>query len=163
MNRNRGYTIIDEPRPGSLARLAVDPLWPFLALMVGGPWVGLPWFVFNGVAIGSASLRKEITWALVALVTQVAIWSGVIVLVGALGLGKLELGYLRFVPIVSMMTWGYVLHFNQARSAQLFVHFGGRLHLGWPLAIGASVARPWVADALDRLPSIGIYLRLVLA
>lgn len=163
MSRSRGYTIIDEPHPGTLARAAVDPLWPFLALMMGGPWVGLPWFVFNGVAIGSASLRKEIGWAAVALVLQTAIWLGMIALVGALGLGKLELGYLRFAPIVSLMTCGYLLHFNQARSAQLFVHFGGRLRLGWPLAIAASVGRPWVADALDHLPSIGVYLRLVLA
>ena len=34
-----GYRIADEPRPGAMEHLAVDPLWPFLAIMFGGAWL----------------------------------------------------------------------------------------------------------------------------
>ena len=42
-----GYRIADEPRPGAMEHLAVDPLWPFLAIMFGGAWLSWPWFVFK--------------------------------------------------------------------------------------------------------------------
>ena len=47
------YRIGDEPRPGALARVAVDPMWPLLAVMLGGVWLSWPWFVLNGVVVGS--------------------------------------------------------------------------------------------------------------
>jgi hypothetical protein len=160
--RSRGYQIIDEPRPGALARIAVDPLWPFLGLLMGGPWLGFPWFVLNALAIGSAAFRKELFWAIGGLVGLVVVCAGVVGTLILLGGGKAEFGYLRFIPIVWLMGCGYVLHLSQARSAQLFAYFGGRIRVGWPVVIlGAVVVRPWLGPELLKLPA-GWFIYLVL-
>jgi hypothetical protein len=159
-----GYQIIDEPRSGPLSAVAVDPLWPFLALMFAGPWLGLPWFVVNALAIGSATQKKETLWVAAALAGQFALWGGLFWLVDEVDVGKIAVGYLRFIPIVWILGFGYVLHFSQTRSAQLFVYFGGRFRVGWPIAIAGGIyGRPFVAHALEQLPSFGLYLKLVLA
>lgn len=157
------YRIMDEPRPGPLAAWAVDPLWPFLALMMAGPWLGFPWFLFNGLAIGSARQKREVAWIAGGWLTLAALYAGLFVLAEALKLGRFELGYLRFGPIVWLMICGYALHFSQGRSAQLFAHFGGRLRQGWWVAIlGGLVGREQVAAALEKLPA-GWFLKLVMA
>jgi len=53
------YRIIDEPRPGPLAQIAVNPVWPFLSVMMAGGWLAWPWFALNAFAIGSARKRAE--------------------------------------------------------------------------------------------------------
>jgi len=47
MSTTDGYRIADEPRPGALSQLAVNPLWPLLAVMLGGTWIAWPWFALN--------------------------------------------------------------------------------------------------------------------
>ena len=67
------YRIMDEPSPSSVARWAVKPFWPLLATMMAGTWLGAPWFVFNGFALGSPTRRREIVLALVALLGSAAL------------------------------------------------------------------------------------------
>lgn len=161
--RAKEYKIIDEPRPGTMSKFAVDPLWPFLALMMAGPWLGFPWFVFNGMAIGSARLKREITWVVFGWLGVVALFGGLYLLVVQLNLGKVEVGYLKFAPVVWLMITGYVLHFSQARSAQLFAYFGGTLRNGMLIALaGAFFVREPLGEALQALP-LGWFLRLVIA
>ena len=54
------YEIIDEPRASRASSLAVDPLWPFLATMLGGAWLGWPWFLVNSHALGSSTKGREV-------------------------------------------------------------------------------------------------------
>ena len=58
------YRLPDEPQPSGLSRWAVDPLWPLLAVMLAGNVFGMAWSVFNGLAMGSPTRRRE--WLLVA-------------------------------------------------------------------------------------------------
>ena len=58
------YRIADEPTPGRLAGLVVNPFWPLLGAMLGGFWLALPWFALNAAALGSATRRRE--WAYLA-------------------------------------------------------------------------------------------------
>ena len=60
------YHLADEPRPGGLAHLAVQPFWPLLAMMLAGSWLALPWFVVNALAVGSPTRGKEIGLAVLA-------------------------------------------------------------------------------------------------
>ncbi len=56
------YRIVDEPVQTRVSRLAVRPLWPWLALALGGAWAGVPWFAVNAFALGSKeALRLEQT------------------------------------------------------------------------------------------------------
>ena len=70
-----GYRIVDEPEPGSWAHLSVSPLIPMFAVMLAGNWLGLPWFVFNGFAFGSATRRKEAILAITGFLgSAVVLW-----------------------------------------------------------------------------------------
>ena len=61
------YRIADEPAPGSLAVVATSPLWPFIAVMLGGVWLSWTWFAVNSFAVGSPSRRREIIWIVAGL------------------------------------------------------------------------------------------------
>ena len=67
-----GYHIPDEPRPGGLVRWAVNPVWPFIAVMLGGAWLSWGWFLFNGAAIGSPSRARERLLVAVGLLRHTA-------------------------------------------------------------------------------------------
>ena len=66
MPRASAYEIIDEPAPSTLTRFAVSPMFPLLAFMLGGAWLGWAWIAFNGYAFGSATRRRELGVALAA-------------------------------------------------------------------------------------------------
>ncbi|MFZ5636965.1 MAG: hypothetical protein ACOY82_10335 [Pseudomonadota bacterium] len=125
------YRIPDEPRPTGLIRYAVDPLWPLLAIMMSGNALGLAWFAFNSRALGSVSAMRE--WAYIAgsLLGCVAIAFLIrtAVLSGWLP-DKASFEYAALAFAALKLSLGYALYIEQARSAELVVHFGGRLRNG---------------------------------
>ena len=130
------YSIIDEPtvRPWG-ERIVVDPvLILFAAILVpffwnppafGRFWLGPLWLLINGIALGSATLTKEI----VALAVGAAVWLG-------LFFGTVAAINASLLPFESGDIWEYVviglygvLFFTmlfvlnlQARSHALFVY-----------------------------------------
>ena len=54
------YRIGDEPQPGPLAQVAVNPVWPLLVVMFGGADLSWPWFALNSLA--SAALTAVRSW-----------------------------------------------------------------------------------------------------
>lgn len=66
------YLIIDEPKARFSGRFVVNPVFILLASMVipfiitlplyGRFWMPFIWLLFNGFAMGSPSLKKEIFW-----------------------------------------------------------------------------------------------------
>ena len=71
------YRIEDEPQPGAMAQVAVDPLWPLLGLMFVGAWFSWPWFVVNGFAVGSPTRWRELAWVIGGFVVSAAIILGI--------------------------------------------------------------------------------------
>ena len=57
------YKIIDEPAPSTISRIAVNPVWIFLASLFGGTGIGLAWFALNAFAISSASCCRPMSAA----------------------------------------------------------------------------------------------------
>ncbi|WP_394836681.1 hypothetical protein LVJ94_07210 [Pendulispora rubella] len=132
------YHIPDEPRPGRLASYTVNPFWPFMALMLGGAWIGLPWFVFNGVAMGSASLRKELLVAVAAPVVAIATALLLGIAAVSFGLSERSMPYFKVLIIAVKLLFGYWLCLSQQRSFEIYRHFGGTVWQGAALvALGA--------------------------
>ena len=95
------YRILDEPRPGGLAHLAVNPLWPLLAVMLGGVWLSWPWFVVNGFAVGSPTRFRELGLAIGGLIGATGLLFGL----GFLRAGEL-MGDVAFsYAIVALVVW----------------------------------------------------------
>ena len=142
------YRIPDEPRPGALARVAVNPVWPLFALMVGGTWLSWTWFVVNGFALGSPNRFRELFLAIAGLFGSGALLLGLSVLLDQGFLPQGSAPYLLTILLVWKIGISYMLHIWQGRSFSLFEYYGGQvdgrlpfvvLALGWylrPLLLG---------------------------
>ncbi|MDP3844838.1 MAG: hypothetical protein Q8R10_00155 [Pseudomonas sp.] len=151
MGERSVYRIEDESRPGNLAKFAVEPLWPMLGLMMGGAWLGLPWFALNGIAVGSPTRVREAVLAGVGLLGSLALafvllhlWqSGYVV-------SKEMLQYALLVLVVWKLTIGYMLFLLQSSTIELYQYYGGVLNrFGLPVALlGAFALRGLVLGLL---------------
>jgi len=152
----QGYRIGDEPLPGPLQHLAVNPVWPLLAVMFGGVWLSWPWFVLNGFAIGSPTRRRELGLALLGLAVCIALVAVVVYLVGR---DLIEWADARYL-LVGVTAWKlavcYWLYTLQSRCYGLYEYFGGKVRSGLYVVLAAL----FLAPALMR-PMPG-FLRMVL-
>jgi hypothetical protein len=132
------YRIQDEPRPGAMGHLVVNPVFPLLSLMMGGTWLGVPWFIFNGFAMGSTSRRKETVLAVLVVPVTLLLF----MLLGTLV--KLEVMTQASVPYagVGITVWklavGYALFNLQQRNFALHEYYGGVVRNG-ALVLVASI------------------------
>jgi hypothetical protein len=141
--RTGAYQIADEPTPSALGHLAVNPFWPMLASMLAGAWVGVPWFAFNALALGSATRRRELVW-LLAGVLGAAAAVGAIFFAFHRGLvpfrsTQLLLRYGQVLVVAWRLTAAYAVYQLQESSFELHRHFGGRVVNGAPLVVLAAV------------------------
>jgi hypothetical protein len=141
------YRIPDEPRPTGMAHLAVDPMWPLLALMLAGNGIGLLWFAVNSRALGSPAAMKEGLYIAISLIGCIALG---VVLAWCRQQNLLSdesLAYAELSIAVLKIGVGYALYISQSRCAELVQHYGGILRNGAVVAILATViARPALAD-----------------
>jgi hypothetical protein len=120
------YSIADEPVETNLRHYVVDPSAPLLAAMLCGAWLALPWFVFNAIAMGSPTRRKEITLC-IAAVAGTALFAVV-----ALALWNRDIiesrTTMRFV-LLGIVTWkltmAYVINIVQSRTFHVYEYYGG--------------------------------------
>jgi hypothetical protein len=151
------YRISDEPRPGGLAEYTVNPVWPLLAMMLGGSWVGLPWFVLNGSAMGSSGFRREVLVAALTPVLAVALAFGSFSVIDAFGLPTRAVAYAFVFIVAAKVGSAYWLYLSQHRSFGIYEHFGGRIRNGAMIAVAASIARSFVVHvAFDASVWLGI-------
>lgn len=151
------YRIADEPTPGPLAVVATSPLWPFVAMMLGGVWLSWTWFAVNSFAVGSPSRRKEITWILVGLVVSVLMAYTILVSAERGIIANEHIKYAMLVIVVWQLGVSYVLFMLQNRTIKIYEYFGGVLRNGLIFLVLASfIGRPIVAA---KLPA---FLKLVL-
>ena len=136
------YRIADEPTPGRMAGWTVNPFWPLLGTMLGGSWLGLPWFAFNAAAMGSATRRREWTWLGVGLVVSAALGGGLLLAAGA---HLLPAWAFRYAP-VGLTAWrllvAYMVFSLQQASFELHQHFGGPARNGALLVVAAALLPP---------------------
>ncbi|MET1078410.1 MAG: hypothetical protein ABWY06_10375 [Pseudomonas sp.] len=146
------YRLRDEPQPGVLAKLAVEPLWPLLALMLAGAWLGFPWLALNAVAVGSPTKKREFLLVTTAVLGSLALGLG---LLHGLKAGYIPsenvLPYALLVLVVWKLSLGYALFSLQSETIELYRYYGGVLsRFGLPvMLVGAFVLRPVVLGLLS--------------
>ena len=122
------YRIVDEPRPGALAQVAVNPFWPLLAVMFGGPWLAWPWQVVNGFAIGSSTRWRELAIAVAGFAGACSLL-GALLLADSRGLLSLEDSTVLRFGLLAIVVWqlavSYALYALQLPSFELHEYFGG--------------------------------------
>ena len=152
-----GYQIADEPAPSTLARFAVNPLYPMLAAMLAGVWFAWPWFAFNSFAIGSPTRRAELAWLVAGLILPPAIGSALILARGAELLPASAGPYIGLAVIVAKLVVVYAVFLLQSRTIEIYEYYGGKLVNGiWPL-----LAAFYVGDRL--LQGAPVLLQLALS
>lgn len=153
------YRIADEPEPSTWRRYATAPIFPLLASMLAGQWLAWPWFILNGVAMGSPTRAKELRVIGVALVGSLLGAAAVVAIPDDNVLGWR-------LALLALTTWklacAYVLHNYQSRTWELFQHYEGNEAMGRngmiALTAGAFFLRPMLFKAIDSL-----LLKLVIA
>jgi hypothetical protein len=148
------YRIIDEPRPSALAGYAVSPSSPLLAMMLGGSWIGLPWFLFNGLAMRSPNLRREIATMIGTSAVALAIAAGAQMI---LGTTNSMWPYVYLAICTAKLAGGYWLTQLQAQPYALHAQVIGRTRSAFMIALASSFARVAVLKAAFAFsPWLGI-------
>ena len=150
------YHIPDEPRPGGLAHVTVNPFWPMLCVMFVGAGMSWTWFVLNGIAMGSPTRKRELALAVGGLIGNLVLLIGVGETYDRLGIdGRVILPYLLLVVLVWKLGVSYVLYMLQAGSFGIYEYYGGNVQNGWIGLILAYLA--WnmlLAPAMKNAPLI---------
>lgn len=128
------YQIADEPAPSTLARYAVNPLYPMLAFIFAGVWFAWPWFAFNSVAIGSPTKRAELAWLAAGLIVPSAVGWALLLARAADALPGASTPYIGLVIVVLKIVVVYAVFLLQSRTIEIYEYYGGKLVNGvWPL------------------------------
>jgi hypothetical protein len=143
------YRIADEPRPSSLSRLAVNPIWPLLGMMFGGAWLCWPWFALNALAIGSATRRAEIVTLVFGAAATAASAAAVGTLLQNGSIGEQQLPYAVLSLITVKLLVAYRVQLWQSRSFELFEYFGGAAKSGMLVLVLAWFGRQQLVKLND--------------
>jgi len=146
----KDYAIPDEPRPGRLGHLVVRPSAPLLALMLCGAWVAWPWYIFNAIALGSPTRRREIALSVGAVAGTAVLGVVVIALVDA---GVIESTTAIRLALLAIATWkigmAYAISTLQARTFHVYEYYGGRVRNPNLVLIGGFILRGAVIGLVD--------------
>lgn len=129
------YRLPDEPAPGRLERYATNPMWPLLAVMLGGNALGLAWFVFNGAALGSPTRAREWLAVGASLLGSVALATAIGAATHAGALQAHHVPYALLSVTLLHLAMAYALYLMQARCHELWEHYGGVSRNGAPVLI----------------------------
>ena len=130
----KAYQIADEPAPSTLAKYAVNPLFPMLASMLAGVWFAWPWFAFNSFAVGSPTRRAELAWLAAGLFVPAGVGMALLMAREAGWLPQLSPPYVGVVVIVLKLVVVYAVFLLQSRTIEIYEYYGGKLVNGvWPL------------------------------
>lgn len=155
------YRIVDEPTPGPAAQFVAAPMFPLLALMLGGAWLAWPWYIVNGWAMGSATRVRETVLVLGTTVCTAALAFIILGLEADKILTGVGIQLAVLLLTVLKLATAYWLHTLQAVGHQLFLYVRGGEDTGngnaWGMVLLGMFARGWV---LKQLPDL---LAMVLA
>jgi len=148
MNQISGYSIADEPRPGALSHIAVDPVWPLFAVMFAGIWLSWPWFVVNGFLVGCPARKRTLAVVAGGLIGIVALFFGVVGLVEQGWLPRASIPYLRLILVAWKLGITYFLYIQQAGTLELYQYYGGPVRNGILAVIAGYFAWSKVATSV---------------
>lgn len=151
------YRIADEPAPGALANIAVNPLWPLVAVMFGGVWLSWSWFLLNGLAVGSPTRKREWAWIVAGLAVSAALLYGLFSLVDSGLILEKYVKYAFLLVVVWKLGVTYVLFNLQSHSIELYEYYGGRLRNGAYVIIAAYLLSPGI------MKDVPLFLRTLLS
>lgn len=144
------YQIIDEPLPGSLGKMIVNPFWPLLGQMLGGAWLSWPWFLLNSHALGSATRKRETTLLAIAVAGTVVL-SFLVAATAPSGQAFKPFGYALLGLRAFKLVMAYQLFIAQRRTFQIYETFGGTgRNAGAIVAVGYML-RQVIFSATDNL------------
>jgi hypothetical protein len=146
----RGYRIVDEPQPGALQRLAVNPLWPLFGYMFGGSLLAWLWFGVNGQAVGSPTRRRELFLIAVGFAGTVVLALVLGYAVQAAWITKSDMWWGLLIITLWKLGVTYWLYALQARTFELFQYFGGQAHSGVWVVAAAYFLRPGIAGLVPH-------------
>lgn len=142
-----GYHIADEPRPSRWANLAVHPMWPLFGHMFGGALLAWPWFVLNGMVVGSPTRWRELAIATSGFALSAALGFGLMTAAEGQDIAERAVPYLVIGLTVFKIGISYYLFILQDRSFELYTYFGGVVRNGLPFVIiGAIAVRRLLGD-----------------
>jgi hypothetical protein len=143
----KAYQIADEPAPSTLAKYAVNPLFPMLASMLAGVWFAWPWFAFNSYAVGSPTRRAELAWLAAGLFVPAGAGMALLMAGKAGWLPQLSPPYVGVVVIVLKLVVVYAVFLLQSRTIEIYEYYGGKLVNGvWPLLAALYLGDRLLAD-----------------
>lgn len=153
------YRIPDEPRPTGLARHAVSPVWPLLAVMFAGFAPGIAWFAFNLHALGSPAPLRQWLLIVVGVIGVPLVALAALMAADAGHLDDTALQYALLAEPAVKLALAYTLLLHQLPLAELLEHYERPLKNGMPaLLLFAILAHalidpktlPWYAALLLR-------------
>jgi hypothetical protein len=158
------YRIVDEPTQSGWSRLAVRPLWPLLGLMLGGAWLGWPWFALNAIALGIQARWRTFAWIAAGLGGSAAIAFVSLARFGHSEPPDSVWPWAELAGTVWQLAVGYALFEEQSQTCELFVYFGGRVRNAmWVVAAAAFFGRERVVHAvLENAGSAADFVLMVL-
>lgn len=147
------YVIEDEPVSGgpTRQRLIVEPLWPLLAVMLAGVWIGWPWLLFNAIALGAAQWRQQARLLLIGLVGTALLAGLIVALLEARVITRIvELRVALLAVTVWKLGITYRVQAMQLGTVELYRHYGGTPRSGGGVLVLAMLLSPalfgWVKD-----------------
>jgi hypothetical protein len=153
----RVYVLPDEPTGSGFVRLAVQPLWPLLSVMLVGPWLSWPWFWLNAVALGAPDRLR--TGAAVA--AGFAGSAAMVVAIGMLvdsGVPEGLVPYLAIAITVWKLGVSYLLHHWQSRTVEVHQLYGGKLASGSMVLLLAWFLSDRVSSSLSESALLSVVL-----
>ncbi|MFC1742666.1 hypothetical protein ACFL35_01635 [Candidatus Riflebacteria bacterium] len=149
--KSTGYRLQDEPAPGILSNLCVNPLWPFFAIMFCGTWFSWPWFIFNGFAIGSPTRFRELLYAVLGFVGNFLIVSGILVLAYKKILSGYGIEYVLILLTIWKLGITYFLFVLQSRTFHIYEYYGGTVKNGlFPIIFCSFLLKGPLFNAIGR-------------
>ncbi len=145
------YQIADEPVETSLRSYVVRPSAPLLAAMLAGAWLAWPWFVFNAIAMGSPTRRKEIALCAAALGGTAALGA---ILLALLDAGILPRGVPLRLAVLAVVTFKLAITYHisavQSRTFHVYEYYGGPVRSAGRILGAAFVLRGFVIGLVDH-------------
>ncbi|MDF3070892.1 MAG: hypothetical protein K0R38_6493 [Polyangiaceae bacterium] len=129
---------MDEPAPGGLEQVVVNPIWPLLASMFAGAWLAYPWFVLNSFALGGRRRFVDLSIALGGLLLTALTLFVVALLVQRGTVQEAHLPYFQLIPVGVRLVIFYLLFMRQEQSFALYTYFGGKTRNAFLVVIAAS-------------------------
>jgi len=146
------YILDDEPTDtGKLQPYIVDPMWPLLAVMMAGTWLGWPWLLLNGRALGSPHWQRQVRLLALGLGVTTLLALLIVALLNAdIIRTRTQLQLALLVVTVWKLAISYKVHALQLGTFELYRYYGAEVRSGLRVVVlGAYVGRALMLGLFD--------------